>query len=65
MPIGGFEIVIVLFIILLLVGPRRITGLGRAVGRGIRDFKDEFNNGKRDKELSEDKKSSDNPDKKA
>lgn len=65
MPIGGFEIVIVLFIILLLVGPSRITGLGRAVGRGIRDFKDEFNNGKKDKELSEDKKSSDNPDKKA
>ncbi len=47
---GALEIFLVLFIVLLILGPRRIVDLGRALGRGVRDFKLEFGR-KRDGEL--------------
>jgi sec-independent protein translocase protein TatA len=42
MSVGALEIFLVLFIVLLILGPRRIVELGRALGRGVRDFKLEF-----------------------
>ena len=50
MTVGAFEILLVLFFVLLIIGPRRIADLGRSLGRGVRDFKLEF--GKKDQELS-------------
>ncbi len=41
---GGLEIFLFLFVVLLITGPRRIVDLGRALGRGVRDFKLEFGN---------------------
>lgn len=38
--IGGPEIFIILFVILLLFGAKRIPELARGFGRGIREFKD-------------------------
>ncbi len=38
--IGGPEIFIIIFIILLLFGAKRIPELARGFGRGIREFKD-------------------------
>jgi sec-independent protein translocase protein TatA len=35
---GGYEIVIVLFVILLLFGGRKIPELMRGLGKGIREF---------------------------
>ncbi len=55
MTIGALEILLILFIVLLMIGPRRIVDLGRSLGRGVRDFKLEFDRDKKDKELGGDK----------
>lgn len=44
MGVGLFEVAILLFIVFLLLGSKRITNLMRALGRGVRDFKTEFDN---------------------
>ena len=38
--IGPLEIIIVLIIVLLVFGPKRLPDLGRSLGRGMREFKD-------------------------
>jgi sec-independent protein translocase protein TatA len=37
--IGLPEIIIVLVIVLLIFGPKRLPEMGRSMGRGIREFK--------------------------
>jgi sec-independent protein translocase protein TatA len=38
--IGPLELIIVLVIVLLIFGPKRLPGLGRQLGTGMREFKD-------------------------
>lgn len=38
--IGPLEIAIVLVIVLLIFGPKRLPGLGKSLGTGMREFKD-------------------------
>lgn len=38
--IGPLEIAIVLVIVLLIFGPKRLPGLGKQLGTGMREFKD-------------------------
>lgn len=38
--IGPLEIIIILVIVLLIFGPKRLPDLGRSLGRGLREFKD-------------------------
>jgi sec-independent protein translocase protein TatA len=38
--IGPTELIIVLVIVLLIFGPKRLPGLGRQLGAGMREFKD-------------------------
>jgi sec-independent protein translocase protein TatA len=38
--IGPLELAIVLLIVLLIFGPKRLPGLGRQLGSGMREFKD-------------------------
>ena len=38
--IGPMELIVVLIIALVVVGPRRLPGVGRSVGKGIREFKE-------------------------
>jgi sec-independent protein translocase protein TatA len=40
MPIGIPELLIVLVIILVIFGPKRLPQLGRQLGSGMREFKD-------------------------
>lgn len=37
--IGIAELVVVLVLVLIIFGPKRLPELGRSVGRGIREFK--------------------------
>lgn len=38
--IGPLEIAIVLVVVLLIFGPKRLPDLGRSLGTGMREFKD-------------------------
>lgn len=37
--VGPLEIVIVLVLVLVIFGPKRLPELGRSLGRGMREFK--------------------------
>jgi sec-independent protein translocase protein TatA len=37
--IGPLELIIVLVIVLVIFGPKRLPGLGRSLGTGMREFK--------------------------
>ena len=49
---GPLEIVIILVIVLIIFGPKRLPDLGRSLGRGMREFKDSVT-GKDKDELTE------------
>jgi sec-independent protein translocase protein TatA len=40
--LGPWEILILLAIVLLVFGPKRLPALGRSMGRGIRELRDSF-----------------------
>ncbi len=40
-PVGLPELVIIFFIVLLIFGAKRLSGLGRGMGQAIRGFKEE------------------------
>jgi sec-independent protein translocase protein TatA len=50
MPInvGPTELIIVLVIALLVLGPKRLPEVGRSVGRGMREFKESISGERRD-----------------
>jgi sec-independent protein translocase protein TatA len=55
MPFGWPELIIVLVIVLLVFGPKRLPGLGRQLGGGMREFKDSIQgHGKADDEGADD-----------
>jgi sec-independent protein translocase protein TatA len=56
MPIGIPELIIVLVIVLLVFGPKRLPQLGRQLGGGMREFKDgiQGNKGKDDEDEDDD-----------
>jgi sec-independent protein translocase protein TatA len=49
--IGPLEIIIVLVVVLLIFGPKRLPDLGRSLGSGMREFKDSVTGKDRDDEL--------------
>jgi sec-independent protein translocase protein TatA len=48
--IGPLEIAIVLLIVLIVFGPKRLPGLGRSLGSGMREFKDAITGNKSDED---------------
>lgn len=37
---GPMELIIILVVVLVIFGPKRLPDLGRSLGRGMREFKD-------------------------
>jgi sec-independent protein translocase protein TatA len=46
--IGPMELVIVLVIALIVLGPKRLPEVGRSIGSSMREFKDAISGEKRD-----------------
>ena len=44
-PIGIWELLIILFIIVLIFGATRLPQIGGGLGKGIRNFKDSLKDG--------------------
>jgi sec-independent protein translocase protein TatA len=51
--VGPLELLIVLGVVLLIFGPKRLPALGRQLGAGMREFKDSIG-GKADEDEDED-----------
>ena len=43
--IGPMELIIVLAIVLIVLGPKKLPDAGRSLGRGLREFKDSVTGG--------------------
>jgi len=43
--LGPMEILVIVVIALVVLGPRRLPDAGRAVGQGLREFKDAIGTG--------------------
>jgi sec-independent protein translocase protein TatA len=52
-PIGIPELIIVLVILLVIFGPKRLPGLGRSLGSGMREFKDSISGMSKDDDEDE------------
>jgi len=51
-PLGTTEILVIVFLVLLLFGGKKIPELMRGLGRGVREFNDAKNNVRREMEES-------------
>jgi sec-independent protein translocase protein TatA len=47
------ELIIILVVVLVIFGPKRLPDLGRSLGRGMREFKDSVTGKDKDEELPE------------
>ena len=52
--IGIPELIIVLVILLVIFGPKRLPGLGRSLGSGMREFKDSISGRGKDEDEDDD-----------
>jgi sec-independent protein translocase protein TatA len=46
--VGPMELVIILAIALVVLGPKKLPEVGRSIGRGMREFKDSLSGDSRD-----------------
>jgi sec-independent protein translocase protein TatA len=51
--VGPLEIAVVLIIVLIIFGPKRLPELGQSMGRGIREFKNSLSGDKDEDEVDE------------
>ena len=52
--IGPMELIVVLVIVLLVFGPKRLPGLGKQLGSGMREFKDSISGSSKDDDDDDD-----------
>jgi sec-independent protein translocase protein TatA len=50
MPIGFPEMLVILVIGLLVLGPKKLPEAGKSLGKGMREFKDSLSGGSHDDE---------------
>ena len=51
--IGSTELIVIVLVVLLLFGGRKIPELMKGIGKGIREFKTGLNNPEKDEEKAE------------
>lgn len=51
--IGPMEIILVLVVALLVLGPKRLPEAGRSIGKGMREFKDSIAGVTKDEDQTE------------
>jgi sec-independent protein translocase protein TatA len=51
--IGPMELIVVLVIALIVLGPNRLPEVGKSLGRGVREFKDSLTGDRRDEDDDE------------
>jgi twin arginine-targeting protein translocase, TatA/E family len=54
--VGPLEIAVVLIIVLIIFGPKRLPELGQSMGRGIREFKSSLSGDSKDEDSPEEKR---------
>ena len=58
--IGGTEILVILFVVFIFFGPKKMPEIGRSIGKGVREFREAMRNIQTDIEsaasLDDDKK---------
>jgi sec-independent protein translocase protein TatA len=53
-PLSWWELAILLLLLLLIFGPKRLPEMGRSLGKGIREFKESItSSGKDDEDVPE------------
>ncbi len=52
-PLSWWELAILLLLLLLIFGPKRLPEMGRSLGRGIREFKESITGNDKDDEPDE------------
>jgi sec-independent protein translocase protein TatA len=52
--IGGPELIVVLIIALIVLGPKKLPDFGRSLGNGLREFKDSISGSSSDRRDDDD-----------
>ena len=52
-PLSWWELAILLLLLLLIFGPKRLPEMGRSLGKGIREFKESITGNDKDDEPDE------------
>jgi sec-independent protein translocase protein TatA len=60
-PFNGWEILIILLVVLLIFGPGRLGELGKSLGEGIRNFKKALSGEEDTKNQNKEKEETKNP----
>lgn len=58
--LGGWEIVLIILVIVMFFGAKKIPELARGLGKGLREFKDATNEIKNDIEMNDNNKKRNN-----
>jgi len=53
--IGPLEIILVVVVLLIIFGPKRLPSLGRSLGSGMREFKDSITGNDKDRDADADR----------
>jgi sec-independent protein translocase protein TatA len=57
--IGWQGLIVILLVLLIIFGPKRLPEMGRSLGRGMREFKDSITGSDRDREREDDERDRD------
>jgi sec-independent protein translocase protein TatA len=53
--VGPLELIVILAIALIVLGPKKLPEVGRSIGKGMREFRDGLSGGDRDRDDDEER----------